>query len=150
LIVSFDEDRIDAVRGGVIQQIHDAVDRDCRPASGPSYNGSLEISETYNRITLDNQQKFTPPILFFTVAAIFVTFRSFRKTLLTLDRGGGQRPVDARPLLAARLQLQRPASMIVPLIVILAIADDVHIMQHWDEERRHGASSRRSPTPSRT
>ena len=28
--------------------------------------------------------------------------------------------------------------MIIPLIVVLAIADDVHIMQHWDEERRHG------------
>ena len=28
-------------------------------------------------------------------------------------------------------------SMLVPLIVVLAIADDVHIMQHWDEERRH-------------
>ena len=28
--------------------------------------------------------------------------------------------------------------MLVPLIVVLAIADDVHIMQHWDEERRHG------------
>jgi hypothetical protein len=30
------------------------------------------------------------------------------------------------------------ASMIVPLIVVLAIADDVHIIQHWDEERRRG------------
>ena len=30
------------------------------------------------------------------------------------------------------------SSMIVPLVVVLAIADDVHIMQHWDEERRHG------------
>ena len=29
------------------------------------------------------------------------------------------------------------SSMLVPLIVVLAIADDVHIMQHWDEERRH-------------
>ena len=29
------------------------------------------------------------------------------------------------------------ASMLIPLIVVLAIADDVHIMQHWDEERRH-------------
>ncbi len=27
--------------------------------------------------------------------------------------------------------------MLIPLIVVLAIADDVHIMQHWDEERRH-------------
>ena len=30
------------------------------------------------------------------------------------------------------------SSMLVPLIVVLAIADDVHIMQHWDEERRRG------------
>jgi predicted RND superfamily exporter protein len=27
------------------------------------------------------------------------------------------------------------SSMLFPLIVVLAIADDVHIMQHWDEER---------------
>jgi hypothetical protein len=32
------------------------------------------------------------------------------------------------------------ASMIVPLVIVLAIADDVHIMQHWDEERRRGTS----------
>jgi predicted RND superfamily exporter protein len=30
------------------------------------------------------------------------------------------------------------SSMILPLIVVLAIADDVHMMQHWDEERRRG------------
>ena len=29
------------------------------------------------------------------------------------------------------------SSMLLPLIVVLAIADDVHMMQHWDEERRH-------------
>jgi predicted RND superfamily exporter protein len=32
------------------------------------------------------------------------------------------------------------ASMIIPLVVVLAIADDVHIMQHWDEERRRGTA----------
>ncbi len=48
------------------------------------YNGSLEISETYNRITLDNQRKFTPPILLFTVLAIYFMFRSWRKTLLAM------------------------------------------------------------------
>src|SRR4030095_16063582 len=32
------------------------------------------------------------------------------------------------------------ASMLVPLIVVLAIADDVHIMQHWDEVRRHATA----------
>ena len=41
--------------------------------------------------------------------------------------------------------------MIVPLVVVLAIADDVHIMQHYDEERRHDRRRRaRSWRPSRT
>ncbi len=30
------------------------------------------------------------------------------------------------------------ASMLIPLVLVLAIADDVHIMQHWDEQRRTG------------
>src|SRR5829696_189275 len=69
IIVSFDEDRIDKVRGGVIQQIHDIVDPRLPSGLRAHYNGSLEISETYNRITLDNQRKFTPPILLITVFA---------------------------------------------------------------------------------
>ena len=137
IIVSFDEDRIDAVRGGVIQQIHDIVDPRLPADLRAHYNGSLEISETYNRITLDNQRKFTPPILLFTIAAIYLTFRSWRKTLLTL--------VGVAVSVFWTLGLYSLfgftynvlASMIVPLIVVLAIADDVHIMQHWDEERRH-------------
>ncbi len=72
IIVSFDEDRIDEVRAGVIQQIHDIVDPKLPAGVRAYYNGSLEISETYNRITLDNQRKFTPPILLFTVLAIYL------------------------------------------------------------------------------
>ena len=102
------------------------------------YNGSLEISETYNRVTLDNQRKFTPPILLFTVLAIYLSFRSWRKTLLAMFA------VLVSVLWTLGLyslmgfSYNVLASMLVPLIVVLAIADDVHIMQHWDEERRHG------------
>jgi predicted RND superfamily exporter protein len=138
LIVSFDEDRIDAVRAGVIQQIHDTVDPGLPPGIQAFYNGSLEISETYNRITLDNQQKFTPPILFFTVAAIYFTFRSFRKTVLALVAVGISVLWTLGLYSLLGFSYNVLASMIVPLIVVLAIADDVHIMQHWDEERRHG------------
>src|SRR5688572_4411864 len=138
LIVSFDEERIDAVRGGVIQQIHDVVDPGLPPGVEAFYNGSLEISETYNRITLDNQQKFTPPILFCTVAAIFFTFRSFRKTVLALIAVAISVLWTLGLYSLLGFSYNVLASMIVPLIVILAIADDVHIMQHWDEERRRG------------
>jgi predicted RND superfamily exporter protein len=137
IVVSFDEERIDAVRGGVIQQIHDIIDPRLPPGIRAYYNGSLEISETYNRITLDNQRKFTPPILLFTILAIYATFRSWRKTLLTL--AGVALSVfwtlGLYSLLGFTFNVL--ASMIAPLIVVLAIADDVHIMQHWDEERRH-------------
>ena len=84
IVVSFDEDRIDDVRGGVIQRIHDIVDPGLPPGVKAYYNGSLEISETYNRITLANQRTFTPPIFLVTLAGGLPVFRSWRKTLLTI------------------------------------------------------------------
>ena len=84
IVVNFDEDRIDQVRAGIIQQIHQIVDPQLPQGVHAYYNGSLEISETYNRVTLDNQRKFTPPILLFTILAIYVTFRSWRKTLVAM------------------------------------------------------------------
>jgi predicted RND superfamily exporter protein len=138
VIVGFDEDRIDQVRGGVIQKIHDIVDPGLPAGVAAYYNGSIEISETYNRVTLDNQQKFTPPILLFTLGAIFVTFRSWRKMLLSLVGIGVSILWTLGLYTLMGFTYNVLSSMIVPLIVVLAIADDVHMMQHWDEERRHG------------
>lgn len=138
LIVSFDEDRIDEVRAGVIQKIHAIVDPRLPQGVRAYYNGSLEISETYNRITVDNQRTFTPPILLFTLLAIYFSFRSIRKTLLAIVAilVSILWTLGLYSLMGFNFNIL--SSMLVPLIVILAIADDVHIMQHWDEERRHG------------
>ena len=138
IIVGFDEDRIDEVRAGVIQQIHDIVDPKLPAGVRAYYNGSLEISETYNRITLDNQRKFTPPILLFTVLAIYLSFRSWRKTMLAMFAVVVSLLWTLGLYSLMGFSYNVLASMLVPLIVVLAIADDVHIMQHWDEERRHG------------
>jgi predicted RND superfamily exporter protein len=142
LIVGFDEDRIDAVRAGVIQRIHDIVDPALPQGVRSHYNGSLEISETYNRITLDNQRKFTPPILLFTVLAIYILFRSARKAALAVVAIGISVLWTLGLYSLAGFTYNVLASMIVPLIVVLAIADDVHIMQHWDDERRRLHASR--------
>ena len=142
LVVSFDEDRIDAVRAGVIETIHGIVDPALPQGVRAYYNGSLEITETYNRVTLANQRRFTPPILLFTVLAIYATFRSIRKTAITLVAVGVSVlwTLGLYSLLGFSYNIL--SSMIVPLIVVLAIADDVHIMQRWDEERRHGSAER--------
>jgi predicted RND superfamily exporter protein len=138
LVVSFDEDRIDQVRAGVIQRIHDIVDPQLPAGVKAYYNGSLEISETYNRVTLDNQRKFVPPILIVTVLAIYLAFRSWRKTLLSVVAIGVSILLTLGLYSLMGYSYNVLTSMLIPLIVVLAIADDVHIMQHWDEERRRG------------
>ena len=138
VIVSFDEDRIDEVRGGVIARIHEIVDPALPAGVRAYYNGSLEISETYNRITLDNQVRFTPPILLLTVTALYVMFRSLRKTALAMVAIVVSLLWTLGLYSLMGFTFNVLASMIVPLIVVLAIADDVHIMQRWDEVRRRG------------
>ena len=142
IVVGLDEDRIDAVRGGVIQQIHDIVDPKLPPGVRVHYNGSLEISETYNRITIDNQVKFTPPILLFTIFAIYAAFRSWRKTMLAMFAilMSILWTLGLYSLMGFNYNVL--SSMLVPLVVVLAIADDVHIMQRWGEARRHNDTER--------
>jgi uncharacterized protein len=136
VVVSFDEDRIDAVRGGVIQQIHDLVDPRLPQGIRAYYNGSLEISETYNRITLENQFKFTPPILLFTILALYAAFRSWRKTMLAMFATLLSIFWTLGLYSLMGFSYNVLTSMLVPLVVVLAIADDVHIMQKWDEASR--------------
>jgi predicted RND superfamily exporter protein len=110
------------------------------------YNGSLEISEAYNRITIANTLELTPPILLLTVAAIYLMFRSIRKTaiimvavlvsvLWTLGLYG---------LLGFEFNIL--TSMLAPLVVVLAIADDVHIVQHFDHELRESGDKKQAFT----
>lgn len=139
IAVSFDEDRIDEVRGAVIDEIRALVDPRLPRGVRAYYNGSIEISETYNRVTLDNQRKFIPPIFVLTFGAIFAMFRSVRRTVLTMIAVGISVVWTLGLYSLFGFTYNVLSSMIIPLIVVLAIADDVHIMQHFEHERRtHG------------
>jgi predicted RND superfamily exporter protein len=138
IVVNFDEDRIDDVRAGVIQRIHEVVDPRLPSGVRAHYNGSLEISETYTRVTRDNQRRFMPPILAFTFVALYLTFRSVRKTLLASIAIGSSVLWALGLYTLMGFTYNVLSSMLMPLVAVLAIADDVHIMQHWEEERRLG------------
>lgn len=140
IYISFDEDRIDEVRAGVIEQVHQVVDPKLPPGVRAYYNGSLEISEWYNRVTLDNQRKFIPPIMAFTFGGIYFFFRSLRKTLLASVAIAASILWTLGLYTLMGFSYNVLSSMLAPLITVLAIADDVHIMQHWDEERRLGGN----------
>lgn len=136
LILFFDETRIDDVRAEVLADVRRVVDSQLPAGFKAHYNGSLEITEWYNRVTLSNQTTFTPPILLITMLALFVMFRSVKKTLLTLGA------IFISLLWTLGLYdlfgftYNVLSSMIIPLVVVLAVADDVHILQHYGLERR--------------
>jgi predicted RND superfamily exporter protein len=136
IVVFFDERRVDDVRGPVLDEIRAAVNRHLPSDFVAHYNGSIEISEEYTRVTLANQRTFTPPILVLTLLAIYAMFRSWRRTFVTMGAVVISLlwTLGLYDLLGFSYNVL--SSMIVPLIVVLAIADDVHIVQHYDEHRR--------------
>lgn len=136
LVVFFDESRIDDVRAEVLADIRRIVS-DVLPADFEAhYNGSLEITEWYNRVTLSNQTTFTPPIFVFTLGALYLMFRSWRKTALTFFAILVSLSWTLGLYDLFGLSYNVLSSMIVPLVVVLAIADDVHILQHYGLARR--------------
>ena len=140
MIVSFDEDRIEDVRAIVLERIHQLVDPRLPPGMTAYYNGSIEISEAYNRITLDNTRNLTPPILLLTIAGIFLMFRSWRITgmLCVAVLISAVWTMGLFTLMGFSYNVL--ASMLLPLVIILAIADDVHIVQHFTHELRTSGS----------
>ncbi len=144
IVVSTDEDNIDARRGETIERIRAIVD-DGRPGGLRTYfNGPLEISETYNRITLENQRDLTPPILAITVLALWTMFRSWRKVGLLLFAIGVSVAWTLGLYVLLGYEMNVLTSMLTPLVVVLAVADDVHIVQHFDQAMRAHGDRRRA------
>jgi uncharacterized protein len=140
IVVSFDEDRIDHVRGQAIEQIHQIIDPRLPAGMRAYYNGSLEISETYNRVTLSNLQTLTPPIVALTLFAIYFMFRSWRITGLLMIAVVFSGVWTLGLYVVMGFTYNVLASMLPPLVMILAVADDVHIVQHFNHELRASGS----------
>ena len=136
VVVTFDEDRIDEVRGQVLADIRAIVEQEKPTGLAVFYNGSLEISETYNRVTISNTTDLTPPIVAITLVALYWMFRSIRKTLLIAVAVGVSVIWTLGLYSAMGFSFNVLTSMLAPLVVVLAIADDVHIVQHFDQQLR--------------
>lgn len=136
VVVTFDEDRIDEVRGQVLADIRAVVERQKPQGLDAYYNGSLEINETYNRVTINNTRNLTPPTLLITLLALYWMFRSVRKTLLILVAILVSVIWTLGLYAAMGFSFNILTSMLAPLVLVLAIADDVHIVQHFDHELR--------------
>ncbi len=144
IVVAFDEDRIDDERGEVIEAIHNIVDPRLPKGMQAFYNGSLEISETYNRVTIANTQNFTLPILALMIAGIFVMFRSWKVTGLVVLAVLTSTAWTMGLFVLFGFKYNVLASMLPPLVLVLAVADDVHIVQHFIHELRESGNARQA------
>jgi uncharacterized protein len=140
--VTFDEDHIDDVRGKVIEEIHQLIDPRLPAGMRAHYNGSLEISESYNRVTIRNTKLLTPPILALTFLGVFVMFRAWKTTCLVVVAVLASAVWTMGLYTLFGFKYNVLASMIPPLIIVLAIADDVHIVQHFTHELRETGNHR--------
>lgn len=104
------------------------------------YNGSLEISEAYNRVTLSNTLIFTPPILLLMVVGVYVMFRSWRLTMLVIFSVLVSTAWAMGLYVLMGFKYNVLASMLPPLILVLAVADDMHIVQHFTHQLRESGS----------
>jgi len=140
VVVSFDEDRLDQQRAAILDRIYTIV-RSRLPAGVTAhYNGSIEINETYNRVTLENQRRFVPPILALTLIAVFALFRSTTRAAIAIVSilVSVLWTLGLYSLMGFGFNIL--TAMLTPLVVVLAISDDVHIIQHFDATRRRGSA----------
>ena len=73
IVVTFDEPRFNEARAETLARIYSAVRARLPAGLTVHYNGSIEINETYNRVTVENQRRFVPPILALTLVAVLRT-----------------------------------------------------------------------------
>jgi uncharacterized protein len=136
IVVTFNEAEIDEVRAQVLEEIRAVVERGKPAGLTAHYNGSLEISEEYNRVTISNTRNLPPPIFGIILVALYWMFRSIRRTLLIMLAVGISVLWTLGLYAATGFGFNILTSMLAPLVVVLAIADDVHIVQHFDHALR--------------
>lgn len=144
IVITFDEDRIDEVRGQTIAAAKALVETSLPAGFEALYNGSLEISETYNRVTIANTNELMPPIVIITLVSIYAMFRSIRKTIVIAVAVAVSVFWTFGLYALMGFDFNVLTSMLGPLVFVLAIADDVHIVQHFDHELRESGDKKQA------
>ena len=140
IVVTFDEARLDQDRARILERIYTTVRATLPEGVSAAFNGSIEISETYNRVTLANQRRFIPPILAITLLAVFVLFRSRARAAIVLVSIAVSVLWTLGLYSAMGFGFNILTAMLTPLIVVLAISDDVHLIQRYDDRRSAGSA----------
>jgi len=130
--VIFHDEKADPVRGELLDEARRLAEQGRPQNVRLYYNGSLEISQEYDRVTMANTRDYTPPMFLLIVLSIYLLFRSWSRVAIVL--------LTTLLSIAWTLSIfgllgytyNVVSTMIIPLVTILAISDDIHLLQRFD------------------
>lgn len=132
ITVIFHDEKADPVRGELLEEARRLAGQSRPENVTLYYNGSMEISQEYDRVSMTNMRNYTPPMFLLIVLSTYLLFRSWFRvaivSLSTLLSIGWTLSIFG--LLGYTYNVI--STMIVPLITILAISDDIHLLQRFD------------------
>ena len=141
VVVTFDEDALNRNRPAVLAQIHEVVNGALPPGLTAWFNGSIEISETYNHVTVANQRLFVPIVIAIIALAMYIVFRSAGRTLIVLFSILVSVVWTFGLYSLFGFGVNILTAMLAPLVIVLAISDDVHVIQQYDYHRRRAEAA---------
>jgi predicted RND superfamily exporter protein len=144
IVVTVDDRRFDPVRSTVLSKIHRVVEEHRPTDVRVFYNGDPEITDALAHISVNDAAVMTPLIVLLTVLGIYGMFRSWRLTLLLVVASLISMVWCVGLFFALGFRFNIVASMLPPLVLILAVTDDVHIVQQFETEFRRHRDGRRA------
>lgn len=139
IVVTVDDRTFNQVRSRVLDRIHRVVEARRPHDVSVYYNGDPEITEALAQISVGDAKVMTPLIILLTVIGIYAMFRSWTLTVLLVAASLVSMVWCVGLFFALGFRFNIVASMLPPLVLILAVTDDVHIVQQFQTElRRHG------------
>lgn len=100
------------------------------------FSGDMKMMAEFNRFTKQNQTIFPVLIIFIICIAIIILFRSLAKIFIILLVIGINICWTLGFYSILGYTFNVVTGMLIPLLIILSIADSIHIMEYFDEAKR--------------
>jgi predicted RND superfamily exporter protein len=133
IIVTFDEESSTPL-GVLLAEVRRIMETGRPRGARLHYNGNMEISDAYDRASRSNIRFFTPLTVALLAATSYWLFRSFSRVALLLVSTAIAVGSTLAVFSMLGFKFNVVSTALIPLIAVLAVADDVHLLQLFDRE----------------
>jgi len=138
IVVSFHEVKADPIRDELLKEARRLAAEDLPPGLTVHFNGSIEIGQEYDRQSVRNMIIYPPLMFLLMIASVYYLFRSWGRVLVIMITTGMAVGITLALFGVLGFRYNILSTMIIPLITILAIVDDMHLIQAFDQAVAEG------------